>query len=401
MKAISFDGPTPPTPAEYAEGVNERLGHLTIELERPPTFFMEVFRSGGRSPDSDTGGDSHPQRPAWRQCADFTEDKQGTTVLTHSVSGPYDSLRKAVVALSETNGPLAQLVQFRDAGGAPPLPPSNWDAPFPAHSSAEAPSHSSGQLMWGMSPAGHGHDPLHSNSWPDPNHAAASFEQHQASMYSLVQSASSPVPSLLSSVSSIPSSSPSAESPYREVRSGFDSLRINTAGISSYTGTDLALSSKGPASSQLWQAASAPPVSYSSSAQLNWSSPQGQVALSAPYHTQQYGDFLHPNSASQQPRRLVQFPADYFSGPTPTSSNPYVSASYDTSISPAPAYGEPGLHPALAHESGGGGIMTSEHATGHKGSTSPHAFAVSMDSDTQVAGPGQGLGNAMSFDRHA
>ncbi|PWN46756.1 hypothetical protein IE53DRAFT_382641 [Violaceomyces palustris] len=110
VKSIVFDGPTNPSMAERAEGVNERLGHIRVELARPPTFFMQVFRSGNReSPEGEEN-----RKASWRQCADFTENRQATAERIHIVSGPYVELREAVVALSRTVGPLSRLVSFND-----------------------------------------------------------------------------------------------------------------------------------------------------------------------------------------------------------------------------------------------------------------------------------------------
>ena len=110
IKSVLFEGPTAPTAAERWEGVRHPLGHLTIELERPPTFFMEVFRSGGAAAE----GKEEPKKACWRQCSDFTEGRQATLVNRHVLSGPYEELRAATVAFSKTNEVLERLVEFRD-----------------------------------------------------------------------------------------------------------------------------------------------------------------------------------------------------------------------------------------------------------------------------------------------
>lgn len=59
---ITFNGPVNPSMSEVAEGIYEPLGLMSVRLERPPTFFMEVFRSASRPGESEPGG------AMWRQC---------------------------------------------------------------------------------------------------------------------------------------------------------------------------------------------------------------------------------------------------------------------------------------------------------------------------------------------
>lgn len=115
-----FDGPKNPTIAERAEGVRVPLGQFVIDLERPPTFFMEVFRSAPVK----NGSPEEQPRVSWRQCEDFTEDHQAMTVSRHVLNGPYEELRSAVQSLAACNEVLCKLIQFRDqdlrAAGAIP-----------------------------------------------------------------------------------------------------------------------------------------------------------------------------------------------------------------------------------------------------------------------------------------
>ncbi|GAC95957.1 hypothetical protein PHSY_003535 [Pseudozyma hubeiensis SY62] len=109
IRSAYFDGPVDPSIAERAEGVRVPLGHFVIDLERPPTFFMEVFRSAPVK----NGIDGKP-RHSWRQCEDFTEDHQAMTVSRHILHGPYEELRIAIQELASCNDVLRRLIQFRD-----------------------------------------------------------------------------------------------------------------------------------------------------------------------------------------------------------------------------------------------------------------------------------------------
>ncbi|KAF2769001.1 hypothetical protein EJ03DRAFT_343619 [Teratosphaeria nubilosa] len=68
-----------------AEGASQRSGGLTIELTRPPKFYMDSSGSGG-----------------FYECGDFTEDQQATQVMVHSLGGPSKVL----------SGQLAKLVSL-------------------------------------------------------------------------------------------------------------------------------------------------------------------------------------------------------------------------------------------------------------------------------------------------
>lgn len=119
IRSAYFDGPSSPSVAERAEGVRVPLGHFVIDLERPPTFFMEVFRSAPVK-----NGITEEPKVSWRQCEDFTEDHQAMNVSRHILNGPYEELRNAVQALAQCNDVLGRLIEFRDthrrANGAIP-----------------------------------------------------------------------------------------------------------------------------------------------------------------------------------------------------------------------------------------------------------------------------------------
>lgn len=120
IRAAYFDGPWTPSIAERAEGVRVPLGHFVIDLDRPPTFFMEVFRSTAGK-----GGKEGEHKTSWRQCEDFTEHRQATTNPRHILNGPYEELRDAVMALAQSNDVLEKMIEFRDqerrASGSVPI----------------------------------------------------------------------------------------------------------------------------------------------------------------------------------------------------------------------------------------------------------------------------------------
>lgn len=115
VRSITFDGPFAPTVPEESEGVTGWIGHLALRFERSPTFFMEVFRSSGSalSAAEDAPG-GQKRTTAWRQCADFTEGQQATSVMTHVIAGPYHELRAAVESLAKASPRFEMLVSFRD-----------------------------------------------------------------------------------------------------------------------------------------------------------------------------------------------------------------------------------------------------------------------------------------------
>ncbi|KDN53213.1 hypothetical protein K437DRAFT_95032 [Tilletiaria anomala UBC 951] len=112
VQKITFDGPFAPTVPEQAEGVEGWIGHVSIKIEHSPTFFMEVFRS---DPSCFWSSDAEFKRTAARrQCADFTEGQQATSVMTHVIVGPYQELREAIEQLNHVNAPFQGSIEFQD-----------------------------------------------------------------------------------------------------------------------------------------------------------------------------------------------------------------------------------------------------------------------------------------------
>lgn len=107
---INFSGPRDPSPHEFSEGIRETLGQLTLELTRPPQFYMEVFRSSTKAPEMANG--SH--KASWRQCTDFTEGHQATSTLRHIISGPFYQLRHAITQLYQTSESISRLVELQE-----------------------------------------------------------------------------------------------------------------------------------------------------------------------------------------------------------------------------------------------------------------------------------------------
>lgn len=63
---VIFTGPRAPTVHEFGEGINTQIGHLTVELDRPPQFYMEVFRSSATSPKGKETEEHQQQKASWR-----------------------------------------------------------------------------------------------------------------------------------------------------------------------------------------------------------------------------------------------------------------------------------------------------------------------------------------------
>ncbi|KAE8211184.1 hypothetical protein CF327_g5046 [Tilletia walkeri] len=172
---ITFAGPDAPTQVEAEEGLEEITGRLTIEVDRAPTFFMEVFRST-------RDGDAN-NKPSWRQCSDFTQDRQATKETTHYICGPYTELKKAlanVVSASETvRSKISPEDLNRILGPDPPMPMM----PFPASAQPPMPyllpeqaqhfmTYPSSSMM-NMSMSSHGH---FDHSGPSVAHEGASSD---------------------------------------------------------------------------------------------------------------------------------------------------------------------------------------------------------------------------------
>lgn len=158
---VTFSGPRAPTVHEFGEGINTQIGHLTVELDRPPQFYMEVFRSSGTSPKGKEAEDFQQQKASWRQCSDFTESKQATTIFSHTISGPYTELRIAVLQLLESGGPLASIVELRDdaAGAFGSVSSGGWSDPNLTQTNFH--SHPGAQFGMSHQPYSHPHQSSH------------------------------------------------------------------------------------------------------------------------------------------------------------------------------------------------------------------------------------------------
>lgn len=71
---------------------------------------METFRSSVKQ----EGGAGDGEYNRWRQCDDFTEARQGTYILCHLVSGPYQDLRQAVLQMAAADPDLALKLRMLD-----------------------------------------------------------------------------------------------------------------------------------------------------------------------------------------------------------------------------------------------------------------------------------------------
>lgn len=109
IKYLTFNGPVPPSMSELAEGIHQPLGLLKVELEKPPQFFMETFRS------AEPPGEPEAPKNLWRQCDDFTEHQEGTNCPSHVLSGPFELLRSAVVSLRESDSVLRDRLGIYDS----------------------------------------------------------------------------------------------------------------------------------------------------------------------------------------------------------------------------------------------------------------------------------------------
>lgn len=108
VQQITFNGPIEPSMSELAEQICEPLGLLCIRLHRPPMFNMQTFKSASKP------GEPEPIGTTWRQCEDFTEGRQGTTSLTHILSGPFSALRDVVIKLRDSDADLAARLYMAD-----------------------------------------------------------------------------------------------------------------------------------------------------------------------------------------------------------------------------------------------------------------------------------------------
>lgn len=170
IDSLAFSGPVRPSMAEQAEGISEPLGMLRVDLEKQPQFYMETFRS------ADPVDEADALQNRWRQTEDFTEGNAGTRCLTHVLSGPYDQLKEAVLALKGSDAAIAEKLVVYDAmpgatgevsGSVPP------PLPMPRHSTDVAgPPPLLRQHDWQQSP----HQPsFGANSYGFPHGGAGAF----------------------------------------------------------------------------------------------------------------------------------------------------------------------------------------------------------------------------------
>lgn len=96
----------------------KELGRATITLSRAPLFFIETPAGG------------------WKQCIDFTENVQATTVFAHAMVGPYQHLKRSFTDLASTYKETIGLMTFEDLETAPIpeqlAPPLAFEQNYPA-----------------------------------------------------------------------------------------------------------------------------------------------------------------------------------------------------------------------------------------------------------------------------
>lgn len=109
VRYLTFNGPVAPSMSELAEGIHQQLGLLKVELEKPPQFFMETFRS------AEPLGEPEAPKNLWRQCDDFTERQEGTYCPSHVLSGPFEALRAAVISLRESDPVMRERLGLYDS----------------------------------------------------------------------------------------------------------------------------------------------------------------------------------------------------------------------------------------------------------------------------------------------
>lgn len=76
---------------------SKEMGRATITLKQAPLFFME-----------------HSPKGEWKQCTDFTEDKQATKEMDHAIVGPYEHLKSSFTELASCHKETIGLMSFED-----------------------------------------------------------------------------------------------------------------------------------------------------------------------------------------------------------------------------------------------------------------------------------------------
>jgi hypothetical protein len=73
---------------------------VDFDLIETPQFFMETV--------------SEDQQRDWKKCSDFTEAKQATLVMRHTIHGLASALKMQVMSLTIAYPPLQAKTQYRE-----------------------------------------------------------------------------------------------------------------------------------------------------------------------------------------------------------------------------------------------------------------------------------------------
>lgn len=84
---------------EYYE-VDPMYSQVDFDLIETPQFFMETV--------------SEDQQRDWKKCSDFTEAKQATLVMRHTIHGLSSALKMQVMSLTIAYPPLQAITQYRE-----------------------------------------------------------------------------------------------------------------------------------------------------------------------------------------------------------------------------------------------------------------------------------------------
>lgn len=77
--------------------LDQNFGHLIVDLNQAPTFFMmQVYSQPGMD-----GSESYLQK--WTQCRDFTEGQQASRFFRHTLKGAAQTLLEQIHAMRESN----------------------------------------------------------------------------------------------------------------------------------------------------------------------------------------------------------------------------------------------------------------------------------------------------------
>ncbi|KAF9995547.1 hypothetical protein BGZ65_008816 [Modicella reniformis] len=84
---------------EYYE-VDPMYSQVDFDLHEIPQFFMETV--------------SEDQQREWKKCSDFTEGKQATLVMKHTIHGASSALKMQVMSLTIAYSPLQAITHYRE-----------------------------------------------------------------------------------------------------------------------------------------------------------------------------------------------------------------------------------------------------------------------------------------------